>query len=286
MKASKLKHQANQYDKVFKENIEAVMLSLMQKMLGIIAVDFEKLPDDIQYTKERKADFLNKITDNKGDIFVLHIEFQVVDEPEMVDRMAEYYIMLRRKYRLPIKQFVIFIGSGKPKMVSRIDSDFMKYWFPLISILDFDYRIFLNSTRPEEIILAILANFEQETPENAMKQIINRIEETTEGDFLLKRYFKQLRVLAQLRNLEENLKETIMLSISKYLDETRDVGYMIGFDKGEQQGEQKGELKGEQKAKENFVKNLLAKMSLTFEQIADIAGVSVEFVQNVKKKDK
>ncbi len=53
-----------------------------------------------------------------------------------------------------------------------------------------------------KIILDILANFKGENPENALKQILVRIKETTKGEFSLKRYFNQLRVLAQLRNLE------------------------------------------------------------------------------------
>jgi DNA-directed RNA polymerase specialized sigma subunit len=85
-----------------------------------------------------------------------------------------------------------------------------------------------------------------------------------------------LRILAQLRKLEQNLKDIVMDSIAKYIDEERDVAFLVGLDKGE--------LKGELKAEERFVKNLLSKMSLTLEQIADIAGVSVAFVKQVKQK--
>lgn len=44
MKTGKFKNQANQYDKIFKENIEAVIPSLMQNILGINAVLLEELP--------------------------------------------------------------------------------------------------------------------------------------------------------------------------------------------------------------------------------------------------
>jgi hypothetical protein len=40
----------------------------------------------------------------------------------------------------------------------------------------------------------------------------------------------------------------------------------------------------EEKAEERIMRNLLAKMSLTVEQIADIAGVAVEFIENLKRK--
>lgn len=243
----------------------------MENILDITAVSMEELPDDIQHTKERKPDTLKKITDDKGNTFVLQIEFQVKDEDEMVYRMGEYYFMLERKYQLPVKQFVIFLGTDQPKMPTSLDRERLKFDFPLISLSNLDYHIFLNSTKPEEVILGILANFKDEEPEQALRQIIHRIEETTEGEFSLNRYFNQLRVLAQLRNLELTLKNA-MDSIAEYVKEERDVLYLRGLDKGQE------------KAEERIVANLLSKMSLTFDQIADIAGTTVDFVKSVKDK--
>ena len=194
--------QSAQYDKIFKENIEAVISSIMQNVLEITAVSMEELPDDIQHTKERKPDTLKKITDDKGNTFVLQIEFQVKNEDEMVYRMLDYYGMLERKYKLPVKQFVIFLGSDKPTMPTELDRERLKFSYPLISLSTLDYHIFLNSNKPEEIILGVLANFKGENPEYALKQILIRIKETSKGDFSLNRYFNQLRVLAQLRKLE------------------------------------------------------------------------------------
>ena len=130
--------------------------------------------------------------------------------------------------------------------------------------------------KPQEIILSNFADFNNISTDSVLKQIISRLEETTQSDLSLKKYFKQLRILAQLRKLEQNLKDIVMDSIAKYIDEERDVAFLVGLDKGE--------LKGELKAEERFVKNLLAKMTLTLEQIADIAGVSIEFVKQVKQK--
>ena len=227
----------------------------------------EELPDDIQYTKERKPDVLKKITDNAGDTFVLQIEFQLRNEPKMVYRMAEYFIMLERKYDLPVKQFVIFLGSGDPKMSTRLDREMLKFKFPLIALSTLDYHIFLNSDKPEEIILGILVNFKGENPEIALKQILVRVRETAQGDFSLKRYFNQLRVLAQLRNLELNLKNA-MDSIAEYIKEERDVLY----------------LRGQEKVEIRFVTFLLREGNKTFEQIAEIAGTTVDFVKAVQQQ--
>ena len=267
MQAKNKKQQSSQYDKIFKENIEAVISSIMLNVLKITAVSMEELPDDIQHTKERKPDTLKKITDDRGNVFVLQIEFQVKDEHEMIYRMLEYYAMLERKYKMPVKQFVIFLGADKPTMPTELDDEMIKFKFPLVSLSTLDYHVFLNSDKPEEVILSILANFKGENPENALKKILVRVKETTKGDFSLNRYFNQLRVLAQLRNLELNLKNA-MDSIAEYIKEERDVLY----------------LRGQEREQIKFVTNLLQKLNLSFEHIADIAGVTVDFVKSVHRQ--
>lgn len=250
----------------------------MQHILGITAVESEEIPDDIQHTKERKPDVSKKITDSSDNTFILQIEFQVADEEEMVYRMADYYIMLRRKYKLPVRQFVIFLGPSSPTMPTELIEEQMQFRFPLIWFAQLDYSLFLQSNKPEEVILSILGDFKGLKTEQVLQQILKRVEETSGSSLSLQRYIKQLRVLAQLRNLGIKLKEA-MNSIAKYINEEKDALYLRGFDKGEA----RGEVKGVEKAKIEFVQNLLAKLSLSEQQIADIAGVSVEFVRQVEQ---
>ncbi len=191
----------------------------------------------------------------------------VADEPEMVYRMAEYYIMLERKYKLPVRQFVIFLGPTAPAMPTQLDRPNLQFNFPLIAFSTLDYRLFLRSERPEEIVLSILANFDGDSTDAALWQIIDRIEETSNGDFSLRKHINQLRVLAQLRNLGIQLKSA-MDSIAQYISPEKDVFYLIG----------------QERAEERIVRNLLTKMGLTTEQVADVAGVSVEFVEEVRQK--
>ncbi len=230
----------------------------------------EELPDDIQHTKERKPNVLKKIVDDTGRNFVLQIEFQVADEPMMVYRMAEYYIMLERKYGLPIEQYVIYLGATRPLMNTQINSPWLSFKFRLIAFADLDYRIFLRSKNPEEVVLSILANFSNDGPTVALERIVHRIEETTIGDFPLRKYFNQLRVLAQLRNLGNQLTELAMDNITRFFSVEKDAAYMIA-----QKAEQK-----------KFVTYLLNEIKHTDEQIADIAGVTVDFVNNVRREIK
>ena len=275
--------------------MESVISSIMHHVLDIRAVSMEELPDDIQHTKERKPDVLKKVTDIKGETFVLQIEFQVKDEPKMVYRMAEYFIMLERKYELPVKQFVIFLGTGRATMPTLLDRDRLKFSFPLVSFSALDYQLFVHSANPEEIILGILASFKGEDPENVLRQILVRVKETSSGDFSLQRYFNQLRVLAQLRNLEINLKNA-MNSIAEYITEERDVlflrglekgierGLEKGIEKGLEKGLEKGIEKGLEKGQEKFVKNLLTESDFTIEKIAKMAGVTTDFVLSIQKE--
>lgn len=85
--------QASLYDKILQENMEAALPGLIKNILKINVVHAEELPDNLQYTKERKPDTLNKVTDDKGNIFVLHVEFQSTNDPNMAWRMEQQLII-------------------------------------------------------------------------------------------------------------------------------------------------------------------------------------------------
>ena len=63
-----------------------------------------------------------------------------------------------------------------------------------------------------------------------------------------------------------------MDSIAKYIDEKKDVAFLLGIDRGQQTEQTK------------VVKNLIQKLNLPFEQIADIAGTTVDFVKSVQRQ--
>ncbi|MDJ1500700.1 hypothetical protein [Xanthocytophaga agilis] len=83
------KTEDNQYDKIFKENLESVTLALIEKVLQIQVAFYEKINADLQRTVERKPDQLLKITNKEGKIFLLQLEFQLVNEKDMVYRRLE-----------------------------------------------------------------------------------------------------------------------------------------------------------------------------------------------------
>ncbi|GAB2593298.1 hypothetical protein [Spirosoma areae] len=120
MKFRRKSFSISQYDKIVKENLEAAIPALLERLLHIHPVDSEELPDDLQHTKERKPDALKRIRDVNGKTFILHLEFQVADDPDMIYRMGEYCVMLARIYRLPVRQYVLFMGDKLPKMPTEL----------------------------------------------------------------------------------------------------------------------------------------------------------------------
>lgn len=70
-----------------------------------------------------------------------------------------------------------------------------------------------------------------------------------------------------------------MDSISKFVSLEKDAAYLVGFDEGEAKGEQRGV----EQATERFITNLLANKLLTIEQIAEVAGVTVDSVRQIQQ---
>jgi hypothetical protein len=270
--------QVHQYDKILRENMEEALPGLIKNLLHIHVTHSEELPDDIQHTKERKPDVLKKITDPSGNTFVLHIEFQAKNEPEMAFRMAEYFIMLLRKYKLAVRQYVIYIGSNPQNMPDHIHSGPLSFAYQLITLSNIDYRILLQSVHSEEKILAILANFGDINPESVIKTIAEQVIDASAGDFTIRRHINQLRILAQLRKFDHKIL-TMLDDLKGLFTVENDPFYRIG----EMKGEIKGEKKATQKANEKFVKKLLRQTDFSVAEIASLVEVSQYYVRKIKK---
>lgn len=267
--------QISQYDKIFRENLEAVLPTLIEKVLGIKVIESEELPDDLQHTKQRHPDVLKKIKDNENNVFVLHIEFQLADDDEMVFRMMEYKVMLLRCYQIAVKQFVIYLGSKPSKMIDNYQTNDLSFNYQLLSLRDLDYKIFLQTQNAEQVIFAILSHFGEDSPKVAIENIIFQLDKTSKGELSFKKYINQLRILAQLRKLDLKIDE-IMESILKYINIEDDTLFQKGIEKG---------LSQKEIEKNNaFVESLLLNTDFDNKKIAQLAAVELSFVEEVAKK--
>ena len=251
-------------------------MPIANRLLNLSIPALEEIPDDLHQTIERKPDFLKKVLHpNEADNYILHFEFQTKDDDEMLERMLEYYAMLYRKYRIPVKQYVFFIGEGMSKMKSHLFHNTLSFRYELINTSDVDYHLFLNSSIPEEVLLTVLGDFRQDKADAVLAAIVTKLGQLVPRSLRLKRYIKQLEILSNLRNLQQ-LTINISEKMALVYDLETDVRFKQGVERGIEQG------RGEEK--ELFIKNLLHKGLLSYDQIAEVAEVSVEHVQAIVRQ--
>jgi len=181
--------------------------------------------------------------------------------------------MLARKYKLPVRQHVVFISEEQLTMPDQLRLEHMEFRYSLLSLAKMDYHLFLRSEKPEEKILALLADFGGQDPWAVADDIVHQVIESSKSSLEREKYVQQMHILGKLRKLVP-INEVIMESITKYILEKTDIESDIFFQKGEEKGKAEG--------KEEEVKNLLTRTEFSIDKIASIADVTEEFVLKVK----
>ena len=154
-------------------------------------------------------------------------------------------------------------------MVDYFHSMQMNFKYQLINLSAIDYQLLLRLDNPEEKMLAILADLGSGDSGPIIENIVKQVITSSKGDFSKLRHIRQLRILAQLRNLAtESLQ--FMDSIAKYITKEKDIFYLLGQKEGIEMG------------KETFVKNLLLNTDFTTAKIASLSNVTEAFVEKVK----
>ena len=155
--------------------MQGALPGIIKNVLGIDVLYSEDLPGKVQVTSQKELDVLRKVTDANGETFILHIEVQTRDDPDMAYRMLEYRVMAELVYRLPVRQYVIYLGETASTMPTGIRSWGLSFEYTIISIRDLNYRLFLASEHPQEKLLAILGDFGRDDPVEVIKKIVSEV---------------------------------------------------------------------------------------------------------------
>lgn len=274
-----------EYDKIIKENITAILLTLGKKLLGFEIKNPQDLPEKLQTTIEREPDFLKRITLEEGQDIILHLEFQLTDEPKMVYRMAEYKGIIQRKYELPVRQFVIYLGAKQPKMRTVLKPEEQITGFELRNIHTLPLQAALDSNIPEEIVLSILTDFPKADINQVIEQIVTKLRSVATDEAQLKKSLQQLITLSRIRKFEKETEKKIEAMPITY-DIENDYLYTKGIKQGIKQGIEKGIERGEEKGRWNekvrIIEKMLRKNALDLEEIASFAEVSIDEVIKIK----
>lgn len=272
--------QGSSYDKIFKENMEANLSGIVEQVLSMKIIISEEIPDDLQQTKERKPDLLKKVQDENGQIFILHIEYQRKNDQDMAYRMAEYSIMLQKKYRLPISQHMIYLGKEQLNMPSSIDTINFKFSYDARAISTVDYQLFFNSEVVEMKLLAILGDLTAVDPKQMLRELVNDVKNMVHEELAYDKYINQLKVLAQLRDLDQTLKD-VMDEVENFYVKEKDPYYRVGKEEGKREGKREGEKKGVIKAHLNLARKML-RGRYAVAEILELTGLTKEDLDTLK----
>jgi hypothetical protein len=224
-----LKKEGNAYDKILKENIEKIFRPLVEERLGIKIGVAIPLKEKMQTTVELEMDFFYEIVQEGGN-FILHLEFESGDNPDMVLRVGEYHGMALRRTKLPIKHLVIYLGSEPPTMRTQLKPEEVYTGFDLLNVKSIDTNTLLNAQVPEEVIMAVLSNYKPEETEAVLRKIVENLKKLVKNKRTLKRYINQLMMLSRLRKIEA-LTIKIAEDMPIHIDFEKDTLYLRGIEK-------------------------------------------------------
>ena len=179
------------------------------------------------------------------------------------------------QYKMPVYQFCIYLGSEPSKMADDIKQVVPKaqnpFNFTLIEVRKLPYDQLLNSNTPEAVVLAILANPMSQTAEEVLDLTLKRLQECCNTNDELEKYAGQILKLSKLRNLQLLAKEKIDAMPIHY-DVTTDILFV------------EGEAKGRAEGNENGVVAMLKSGKLTTVEIADLMGMPINQVEEIKTR--
>ncbi len=273
---------ANIYDRVLKEIIEPALRPLASILLNLSFEQAKEIKDKIQYTLEREGDHLKMLVfEDERSNDILHLEFHVPDEeigPLMLLKKSMLTVLLQQR----VLQYVIYLGSKKRlKNLKPIYKDeFTEHRFEVIRIKDFSYHQFLESTVPEVITWAILADYEEKKPEEVFREILLRVDAFSKNKTELGQHIRRLEVLSKLRKLQ-----TLFIKTSKEMAFLYDLRTDIRFKQGKAEGKAEGiaeAKKAEMEKNRTAVTKMLKTGRFTLEEISDFLILPIDFVKEIQ----
>ena len=221
---------ANRFDKIIKENAPDSIEKVIEVASQLRMISWEDYPHEVQYTLERRPDFLKKVVEQDGTKAIWHGEYQVPDDKKMIFRFLVYCgLFKRREGHILVRQFVIYLGEEPPLMETEINDPDLFFRFHLISIIKLPFHKFLESGKPQEAILAMLCDLKGESAEKVLESVVQTIVKNADSDLDKQKHLQQLQIMGQLRNFEQIIEKVMESeSLKEYVSIERTPFYKKG----------------------------------------------------------
>jgi predicted transposase/invertase (TIGR01784 family) len=244
-------------DIITKEAIKTLVVDIAKYILEIDINNIEFIDKELLRVEDRRADVV-AIIDNS---YILHIEIQNNNDKNMHNRMLRYYTDIRFISKLPIKQYLVYIGRDRLNMQDKIIDSDINYYYKIIDMKNIDCEKFIKIDTPDSLVLAILCDFKDNNPQDVVNFIINRLHEKTNSDEReFRKYMIMLEELSENRNLLEFIKKgeemltqinyeklpSFYLGLEKGIERGIERGLEEGIEKGLERGLERGKLESAQ----------------------------------------
>ena len=262
------------YDRILRENISTMLPDITREFLNIELSESKPLSTDLPNTIELRPDAVFEVLTTKQNRFILHFEFQSQNDPEMAIRMAKYKFLLSDKYKLEIRQFVIFLGPSPSTMNTELPPMMQYSGFEILNLCQIDFSAFKDTTSPEALVLSILSNFPADESDTVIKDIVTRLLDICDNPQQFQKAIHQLTLLSQLRKLDSLIKEnTVDMPIT--IDYRENIMYKDGLEQGLEQGLALGLEKGRQN-----ILRMWRTGRFSMSELAEILEMEVAELQN------
>nr|WP_294873160.1 hypothetical protein [uncultured Pedobacter sp.] len=250
-------------------------------------------PEDDKYTP-KVIDKLVKVFTKSGkeEWILVHIEVQGQYHQDFAKRMFTYFYRILDKYQKPITAYAIFTEANSKERPDTFESTFMgtsiRYTFNTYKIANQSEQELLTSNNPFAlVILTAKASMQGKNIKNGSQrdELLLTLKLKLAKQLLIKKIPKnKVRVLmnflkyyVRFENPEINTKFEEQVEILTQRSNTMGIEELL-LDRAEQ----KGLEKGKKEKSRHVVENLIIKLGLSDEQIADLAEVSVDFVKSIR----
>jgi predicted transposase YdaD len=227
-------------DHIFRENIVAVFETFVREVLGVRPEWSVRVELGQPKTSEREPDYLRRVKlPGVNEPVVLHIEFQTKSDAQMHLRMLEYNVLLRRRFGLEVRQYVLLLRGKGEAMRTEIREDDLVFRYRLVRLQDIDFRRLLDSGVPELIVAAVLADFKRNDARGVIRRILVALRRQVTDERELQKYLTQLEILSNITGYTSVVNQEIKdmpLTFNKHKD--------IRYQQGRLEGRLEGKLEG------------------------------------------
>ncbi|SFV57526.1 hypothetical protein MNB_SV-6-766 [hydrothermal vent metagenome] len=258
-----------------KDTIKTITQDIARYILELEVTDIEFVDKELQRIEKREADIVALCSVN-GTKAILHLEIQNDNDKTMHHRMLRYYIDIKQRFdKLPIYQYLVYIGRPKLSMKNSIVETDLNFRYNLIDMHTIDCQKFLSMDTPDALVLAILCDFKDRDEKDVITYIITRLRELTkDNNHKLGKYMLALEELSTNRNLQKSLEEVERMLRDMKIEELP--GYKIALERGEERGIKKGLSQGLSQGIIETAITMINRFKLSIEDVAKELNISID----------